>query len=97
MRNSFQAEGEIQSLYDSLKLTFLMSNLDSTSGDTILESTPPPIPISYALDAILPAPIIPPSAPSEKPARNAKPGTSSDPGGVTGSEQAELSDLPALP
>ena len=68
MSNSFQAEGEIQFVYDSLKSTFQKSSQDLSLND-ILESAPSTSnPISKTNSSAPSAPELPP-APPEQPAR----------------------------
>ena len=66
MSDSFQAEGEIQFLYDSLKSTFQKSTLDNT----ILESAPSTTSSEDIPNAIPPVPQIPAPAPPEPPAHH---------------------------
>jgi hypothetical protein len=65
MSDTFQAEGEIQFLYDSLKSTFQKS----TSDNTILESERSTTSSEDIPDAIRPVQQIPVPAPPEPPAR----------------------------
>ena len=66
MSDSFQAEGEIQFLYDSLKSTFQKS----TSDNTTLKSAPSTTSSEDTPDAIPPAPQVPTPAPPEPPAHH---------------------------